>query len=52
MTYVVEGLLKDTPEEANKEKTLKQVVEASLKKKTSRMNVMEQRATTAERALE
>ena len=49
---MVEGLLKDTPEEANKEKTLKQVVEASLKKKTSRMNVMEQRATTAERALE
>ena len=49
---MVEGLLKDAQKEADKEKTLKQVAEASLKKKTSKMNVMERHATIAERALE
>ena len=52
MTYVVEGCLKGVMEEADKEKALKQVAEASLKEKTLGLNVMERRATTAEKALE
>lgn len=42
----------DAQEEADKEKALKQVAEANLKEKVSRLNVMERRATTAEKALE
>ena len=52
MTYVVEGWLKGVIEEADKEKALKQVAEASLKEKTLGLNVMERRATIAEKALE
>ena len=43
---------KDAQEEADKEKAFKQVAEASLKEKVLGLNVMEQRATTARRALE
>ena len=39
-------------EEADKEKALKQVAKASLKEKTLGLNMMEQRATTVEKALE
>lgn len=49
---MVEGRLKDAQEEADKEKALKQVAEASLKEKTFRLNIMEQRAMMAEKALE
>lgn len=52
MTHVVEGRLKGIIEEADKEKALKQVVEASLNEKTLELNAMEWRATTAERARE
>ena len=48
----MKGRLKDAQEEADKEKAFKQVVEASLKEKVLGLNVMEQRATTARRALE
>lgn len=41
MTHVVEGQLKGVIKEADKEKALKQVVEASLKEKTLELNVME-----------
>lgn len=49
---MVEGRLKDAQEEANKEKALKQVAEASLKEKTFRLNIMERHATMAEKGLE
>lgn len=49
---MVEGRLKDAQEEADKEKALKQVAEASLKEKTFRLNIMERRATMAEKGLE
>ena len=52
MTHVVEGQLKDVQEETDKEKALKQVIEASLKEKILGLNDMEQRATIAEKALE
>lgn len=52
LTHVVEGRLKDAQEEADKEKALKQVTEASLKGKVLGLNVMERCATTAERVLE
>ena len=41
MTLVVEGRLKGIIEEANKEKALKQVVEANLNEKTLELNAME-----------
>ena len=41
MTHVVEGQLKGVIKEVDKEKALKQVVEASLKEKTLELNVME-----------
>lgn len=49
---MVEGRLKDAQEEADKEKALKQVVEASLKEKTSGLNVMERYVMTVEKAME
>ncbi|KAM3732106.1 hypothetical protein ACB098_11G035600 [Castanea mollissima] len=52
MTHVVEGRLKGVVEEANKDKALKQVVEASLNEKTLELNVVEQRAVTAEKTWE
>lgn len=52
MTHVVEGQLKGVIKEVDKEKALKQVVEASLKEKTLELNVMERQATTSERTLE
>lgn len=52
MTHVAEGWLKDAQEEADKEKALKQVAEASLKEKTLGLNVMEWRVTIVEQALE
>lgn len=51
LTHVVKGQLKDAQEEADKEKPLKQVAKASLKEKTLGLNVMERRATMAEKAL-
>ena len=48
----MKGQLKDVQEETDKEKALKQVIEASLKEKILGLNDMEQRATTAEKALE
>ena len=48
----MEGWLKGVMEEADKEKALKQVAEASLKEKTLGLNVMERRTTIAEKALE
>lgn len=41
LTHVVEGQLKDAHEEADKEKALKQVAEASLHEKTMGLNMME-----------
>ena len=41
MTLVVEGRLKGIIEEADKEKALKQVVEANLNEKTLELNAME-----------
>jgi len=41
MTHVVEGRLKGIIEEADKEKALKQVAEASLNEKTLELNAME-----------
>ena len=52
MTLVVEGRLKGIIEEADKEKALKQVVEANLNEKTLELNAMEWRATIVERARE
>nr|POE61246.1 hypothetical protein CFP56_61492 [Quercus suber] len=52
LTYVMEGRLKGVMKEADKEKALKQVAEASLKEKTLGLNVMERRVTTTEKALE
>ena len=52
MTLVVKGRLKGIIEEANKEKALKQVVEANLNEKTLELNAMEWRATIVERARE
>ena len=48
----MEGWLKDAQEEADKEKALKQVAEASLKEKTLGLNVIEWRATTTKTSLE
>ena len=48
----LEGQLNGVMEEADKEKALKQVAKASLKEKTLGLNMMEQRATTVEKALE
>ena len=52
MTYVVEGQLKGVMEKANKDKGLKQIVKVSLNEKTLELNVVEQRAVTAEKAWE
>lgn len=52
LTHVVEGQLKVAYEEADKEKALKQVAEASLHEKTMGLNMMERWATTTEKALE
>ena len=52
MTYVVEGRLKGVMEQVDKEKALKQVAEARLNEKTLELNVVEQRATIAERVRE
>nr|POE62723.1 hypothetical protein CFP56_26483 [Quercus suber] len=52
MKHVVEGLLKGMMEVANKDKALKQVVEASLSEKTLELNVVEQQAITTEKAWE
>lgn len=49
---MVKGRLKDVQEEANKEKALKQVVEASLQEKTMGLIMMERQVTTTENALE
>ena len=48
----MEGWLKDAQEEADKEKALKQVAEASLKEKTLGLNVIEWHATTTKTSLE
>ena len=48
----MEGRLKDAQKEADKGKALKQAAKASLKEKILGLNVMERRATTAEKALE
>ena len=52
LTHVMEGRLKDAQKEADKGKALKQAAKASLKEKILGLNVMERRATTAEKALE
>lgn len=49
---MVEGRLKDAQEEVDKENALKQVAKASLHEKTTRLNMIERQATTAEKALE
>lgn len=49
---MVKGRLKGVIEEVDKEKALKLVIKASLQEKTLRLNVMERRATTVEKALE
>lgn len=48
----MKGRLKGVIEEVDKEKALKLVIKASLQEKTLRLNVMERRATTVEKALE
>ena len=48
----MKGQLIDAQEEADKEKALKQVAEASLKEKTLGLNVIEWRATTTKTSLE
>lgn len=48
----MEVRLKDTQEDADKEKALKQVAEADLKDKVLALNVMERRAITAKTALD
>lgn len=48
---MVKGRLKGVIEEVDK-KALKLVIKASLQEKTLRLNVMERRATTVEKALE
>ena len=48
----MEGWLKDAQEEADKEKALKQVAEASLKEKTLGLNVIEWHARTIEKSSE
>jgi len=48
----MEGQLKGMMEEADKEKVLKQVAEASLNEKTLELNSVERLAITAERARE
>ena len=52
LTHVVEGRLNGMMEEADKEKALKQVVEANLKEKTLELNVVERRAATTEKVRE
>ena len=49
---MVEGRLKGMMEEAGKEKALNQVAEASLNEKTVKLNAVECRPTTTERAQE
>lgn len=49
---MVEGQLKGMMEEANKDNTLKKVVEACLNKKTLELNAMECQAITIKRARE
>lgn len=49
---MVKGRLKGAIEEVDKKKALKLVIKASLQEKTLRLNVMERRATTVEKALE
>ena len=49
---MVEGRLKGMMEEVGKEKALNQVAEASLNKKTLKLNAVECRVTTTERARE
>lgn len=49
---MVEGWLNGMIEEADKEKALKQVTEASLNEKTLKQNAAERWVTTAERAQE
>ena len=48
----MEGRLNGMMEEADKEKALKQVVEANLKEKTLELNVVERRAATTEKVRE
>ena len=52
LTYMVEGRLNGMMEEAGKEKALNQVAEASLNEKTVKLNAVECRPTTTERAQE
>ena len=52
MTYVVEGWPKGVMEEVEKEKALKQAVEASFNEKSLELNVVKRWAITAERAQE
>lgn len=46
---MVEGWLKDAQDEADKEKAVKQVVEASLKEKAFGLNIMERCTTPTEK---
>ena len=51
MAYMMEDQLKNAAEEANKEKALKEVVEATAREKTTATKNAEERARVAERAL-
>lgn len=50
MTFVLEGQLKGTVEEVEREKALKQVVESSLQEKAQEVSRIEKRAITAEKS--
>ena len=50
MAYLLEGQLKITMKEVDKEKALKQVSEPTLQEKVLGLALMEQRIVTAERA--
>ena len=49
LTHVVEGWLKGVMEEADKEKALKQVVEATLNEKVLELATTDRRAISVER---
>ena len=50
LAYIIEDRLKDAAEEANKERSLKEVVEAMVRDKGKAMEDAEERTRVAERA--
>ena len=50
LAYIIEDRLKDAAEEANKERSLKEVVEAMVRDKGKAMEDAEERTWVAERA--